>query len=262
MLQDQFRNRYPAVKLELTGELPLNFDLRKASRDDVQKGESLVLPATLALLLLAFASVVAALIPLAIGQLAISMALGVRALGLRWHLSILVQNGGDAALGLSLGIDVFLLMVGRFRFIRRTRTLGSVGNSRPSSRPHSAVASTVAIGFAALLTVPISEIRSIGRERWQLARQYSASAGSRIDACVIPFVKRLNPNSSRHARTDGNAGGRAITSHPWTALVLAGVPLLLLVSQAPARLDTRLPRGDWLPSSAESVQGLPFTRKK
>lgn len=28
-LQDQLRNRYPAVKLELTGELPLNFDIRK-----------------------------------------------------------------------------------------------------------------------------------------------------------------------------------------------------------------------------------------
>ncbi len=49
MHQDQFRNRYPAVKLELTGELPLNFDLRTVSSSDVKKGESLVLPVTLAL---------------------------------------------------------------------------------------------------------------------------------------------------------------------------------------------------------------------
>src|SRR5277367_1218194 len=46
VLEDRLRNRYPAVKLQLTGELPLNFDLRMASSDDVQKGESLVLPAT------------------------------------------------------------------------------------------------------------------------------------------------------------------------------------------------------------------------
>src|SRR5208282_3698415 len=36
-LQNQLRGRYPAVKLELTGETPLNFDIRKASADDVQR---------------------------------------------------------------------------------------------------------------------------------------------------------------------------------------------------------------------------------
>ncbi len=36
--------RYPDVKLHLTGELPLNFDIRKASADDVRRGESLVIP--------------------------------------------------------------------------------------------------------------------------------------------------------------------------------------------------------------------------
>ena len=51
-------SRYPAVKLELTGETPLNFSIfRKASADDVQHGETLVIPATLALLLVAFGEV-------------------------------------------------------------------------------------------------------------------------------------------------------------------------------------------------------------
>jgi len=43
-LENQLRGRYPAVKLELTGEIPLNFDIRKASADDVRRGESLVIP--------------------------------------------------------------------------------------------------------------------------------------------------------------------------------------------------------------------------
>src|SRR6202041_2204135 len=42
-LENQLRRRYPGVKLELTGEIPLNFDIRKASADDVQRGESLVI---------------------------------------------------------------------------------------------------------------------------------------------------------------------------------------------------------------------------
>src|SRR5580658_1953039 len=44
-LESQLRSRYPAVKLELTGETPLNFDIRKASADDVQHAENLVIPA-------------------------------------------------------------------------------------------------------------------------------------------------------------------------------------------------------------------------
>src|SRR5579863_2321789 len=114
-LQNQLRGRYPAAKLELTGEIPLNFDIRKASADDVQRGESLVVPATLALLLVAFGSLMAALIPLAVGQLAIATTLGITGfLAQRWHLSILVQNLATM-LGLGLGIDYALLMISRFR---------------------------------------------------------------------------------------------------------------------------------------------------
>jgi RND superfamily putative drug exporter len=130
-LQNQLRGRYPAVKLELTGEIPLNFDIRKASADDVQRGESLVIPATLALLLLAFGSLVAALIPLAVGQLAIATTLAIAGfLATRLHLSILVQNLATM-LGLGLGIDYALLMVSRFReALRRKRRTRGLGRSR------------------------------------------------------------------------------------------------------------------------------------
>ena len=114
-LENQLRGRYPAVKLELTGEIPLNFDIRKASAADVHRGESLVIPATLVLLLVAFGSLMAALIPLAVGQLAIATTLAITGfLAQRWHLSILVQNLATM-LGLGLGIDYALLMISRFR---------------------------------------------------------------------------------------------------------------------------------------------------
>ena len=90
-LKSQLRGRYPAVNIELTGEIPLNFDIRKASADEVHRSESLVIPATLALLLVAFGSFIAALIPLAIGQLAIATTMAITGfLAERWHLSILV----------------------------------------------------------------------------------------------------------------------------------------------------------------------------
>jgi RND superfamily putative drug exporter len=269
-LEDQFRSRYPAVKLELTGELPLNFDLREASSHDLRKGEVLVLPITLALLLLAFGSVVAAVIPLAVGELSIAMGLGVVAiLAMRWHLSILVQNLA-AMLGLSLGIDYALLMVGRFRealCAGHGPSPASAVCARQAGHTLLISAATVAIGFAALLTVPISEIRSIGVAGFivtgtsillanTLLPAGLALLGKRIDAGGLSFIKkRLNVSPSSTGAEGWKRWGRAVTSHPWKALVLAGIPLLLLASQA-TRLSTDLPRGDWLPPSAESVRGF------
>jgi len=276
-LADALRVRYPAVKLELTGELPLNFDIRKTSAEDVQRGESLVIPATLGLLLMAFGSLVASLIPLAVGQLAIATTLAITGLlAERFHLSILVQNLATM-LGLGLGIDYALLMVSRFREAIAAGHDGraaSVLAARQAGRTLLISASTVAIGFLALLTVPISEIRSIGIAGFLVAGisvlltntlvpAVLAMLGPRIDAGRMSFMGKLDRDlvgassagSGSRSRDRWRQWGRIIVAHPWIALFLAGVPMLLLAGQA-LRLDTSLPRGNWLPESAESVHAL------
>jgi putative drug exporter of the RND superfamily len=267
--ENQFRSRYPNAKLELTGEIPLNFDIRKASADDVQHGESLVIPATLALLLVAFGSLVAALIPLAVGQLAIAITLAITGLlAQRFHLSILVQNLATM-LGLGLGIDYALLMVSRFReaiSAGHAGSLASVMAARQAGRTLLISASTVAIGFLALLTVPISEIRSIGVAGFLVAGfsvlltntlvpAVLALLGPRIDAGKMPFTASLDVHRAAGTGKRWRKWGTVIVAHPWRALILAGAPLLLLAWQA-KRLDTSLPKGDWLPASAESVHAL------
>ena len=92
-LLNQLRSRFPALKFELTGETPINFDLRKVSSDDVRIAESRVLPVVLVLLLATFASLVAALLAAGSRLLAMLMTLGAAAFLSRWwHLSILIQN--------------------------------------------------------------------------------------------------------------------------------------------------------------------------
>jgi putative drug exporter of the RND superfamily len=268
-LENQLRGRYPAVKIELTGEIPLNFDIRKASASDVQRGESLVIPATLALLLVAFGSLIAAIIPLAVGQLAIAMTLAITGfLARRWHLSILVQNLATM-LGLGLGIDYALLMVSRFREAICTSNGGpaaSVIAARKAGRTLLISASTVAIGFLALLTVPISEIRSIGIAGVLVAGMSVlptntvvpaalALLGRHINAGCLPFTPKLDANRAARTGKRWRRWGTGIVAHPWLALLLAGTPLLLLAWQA-KHLDTRIPQGDWLPESAESVHAL------
>jgi putative drug exporter of the RND superfamily len=268
-LANQLRGRYPSVKLELTGEIPLNFEIRKASADDVRRGESLVIPATLVLLLLAFGSPIAALIPLAVGQLAIATTLGITGfLAQRWHLSILVQNLATM-LGLGLGIDYALLMVNRFREAISTGCDGpaaSVIAVRHAGRTLLISASTVAIGFLALLTVPISEIRSIGIAGILVAGisvlltntlvpAVLALLSKRIDLGRLPFTAKLDEHRAARTGIRWRQWGKVIVAHPWLALVVAVTPLLLLAWQA-RRLDTSVPQGNWLPQATESVHAL------
>jgi len=268
-MESQLKGRYPAAKLELTGEIPLNFDIRKASADDVRRGETLVIPATLALLLVAFGSIIAALIPLAVGQLAIATTLAITGfLAHRWHLSILVQNLATM-LGLGLGIDYGLLMVSRFREAISTGLSANEASAiaaRQAGRTLLISASAVGIGFLALLTVPISEIRSIGIAGFLVAGlsvlltntivpAVLALLGRRIDMGRLPFAPKLDADRAKRTGVRWRKWGKGIVAHPWLALVLAGAPLLLLALQV-RHLDTSVPEGDWLPQSAESVHAL------
>jgi RND superfamily putative drug exporter len=268
-LTGQLLGRYPGLKMELTGELPLNFDIRKASAEDVTRGESLVIPATLVLLLVAFGSLAAALIPLAVGELAIASTMAIAGLlAARLHLSILVQNLATM-LGLGLGIDYALLMVSRFREAIAAGHDGPAASAlaaRQAGRTLLISASTVAIGFLALLTVPISEIRSIGVAGFLVAGMcvlltntlvpaVLALLGPRINAGKMPFTPKLDAQHAERTGVRWRKWGMGIVAHPWLAILVAGAPLMLLAWQA-KRLDTSLPKGDWLPAAAESVHAL------
>src|ERR1700758_796825 len=270
-MEGQLRSQYPNIKLEITGETPLTFDLRKVSADDVKHAEERAMPVTLFLLLLAFGSLVAALLPLGIGVLSIAMALGMAAILAHYlQLSILVQNLATM-LGLGLGIDYALLMVSRFReALAEGCDAGRAADIAAGQAGRTLIisATTVAIGFSALLFVPISELRSIGIAGllvtvlsvmlctfilpWVLGL-----LGHRINATRVCFPGRqfktgdsLCAASERWVRW-----GSTIARRPWTALLVAGIPLLILAFQA-RRISPGIPDHDSLPAAAESVQAL------
>ena len=109
------RSQLQNLSLRWTGEIPLNHDLRKVSASDAKEAERRAMPVTLILLLIAFGAVVAALLPLLSAGLAIILALGTAvAISGFWSPSLLLQNV-VTMLGLGLGIDYALLVVGRFR---------------------------------------------------------------------------------------------------------------------------------------------------
>jgi RND superfamily putative drug exporter len=275
-LEGQLRSQYPNVKLEITGETPLNFDLRKVSADDVTHAEERAMPVTLVLLLLAFGSLVAALLPLGVGILSISMAMGGAALLAHYlQLSILVQNLATM-LGLGLGIDYGLLMVSRFReALAEGYDPGHAADIAATQAGRTLIisATTVAIGFSALLTVPISELRSIGVAGllvtvvsvmlctfivpWVLGL-----VGHRINAARVRLPsKRVETRESLCAASERWVRwGCIITRRPRTALLVAGIPLLILAFQA-RRISPGVPDRHSLPAAAESVQALHTLQK-
>jgi putative drug exporter of the RND superfamily len=270
-MEGQLRSQYPDIRLEITGETPLNFDLRKVSADDVRRAEERAMPVTLVLLLIAFGSIVAALLPLGVGVLSISMALGAAALlANHLHLSILVQNL-VTMLGLGLGIDYALLMVSRFReALTEGCSPGCAADiaAEQAGKTLLISATTVAIGFSALLTVPISELRSIGIAGllvtvlsvmlctfilpWVLGL-----LGHRINSAKLrlPGKKLKTPDNLCAASERWVRWGEITTRRPWTSLLIAGIPLLLLASQA-RRISPGIPDHDSFPDAAESVHAL------
>ena len=274
-LEGQLRSQYPDIKLEITGETPLNFDLRKVSADDVTHAEERAMPVTLLLLLLAFGSLVAALLPLGVGVLSISMAMGAAALLAHYlQLSILVQNLATM-LGLGLGIDYGLLMVSRFReALAEGHDPGHAADiaARQAGRTLIISATTVAIGFSALLTVPISELRSIG-----VAGLLVTALSVMLCTFIVPWVlglvgHRINAASvrlpARGSKTQDLCAaserwvqwGCIITRRPWIALLVAGIPLLILAFQA-RKISPGVPDRHSLPAAAESVQALHTLQK-
>src|SRR5207244_8752202 len=140
--------RFPKRALRWSGETVLNAALRQASRASARVAERRALPLTLALLLVAFGSLIAAGTPVVSGVLVIVLALGASGmLAARWPLSILVQTF-VSMIGLGLGIDYALLSVSRFRasLAARGYPVQAAGEAvRSAGRIHHLVATRVVV---------------------------------------------------------------------------------------------------------------------
>jgi RND superfamily putative drug exporter len=261
--RNRYASMYPSLSLSWTGEIALNYDLRRASAADAQAAERRVLPVTLVLLVLAFGAVAAAVLPLVAGTVSISLALGGAVLLTRfWPLSILLQNV-VAMLGLGLGIDYALLVVGRFReALAAGKTKLDAARDAASRAGHTILLSgaSVGIAFAALLFVPVDEIRSIAVGGLLVITVAVLLATTLLPALLALVGPRINAGRIRRLpfgdpSRSWRRWGAFVCAHPWAVLVIAGAPLGALALQS-VRMTTDLPRGDWLPREMESSRGL------
>jgi len=150
---------------ELTGYGPITKDSAAQSEKDLQKAELVSLPVVAIVLLLVFASLMAAGMPLLVAGLAIPSSLAlVYIVAQQVEMSIFVLNIATM-LGLALAIDYSLFIVSRFREeLRRGRTVAEAVQ-RAVATAGKAVAFSglaVAVGLSGLLLFTAPAIRSIG----------------------------------------------------------------------------------------------------
>jgi RND superfamily putative drug exporter len=255
----------PAYQMHVTGRSALDLDVRTVSAEDSRRTELRLLPVTLVILVLAFGALVAALLPLTIGVLAIAISLS--AIG--WltrimPMSVFVLNL-TTMIGLGVGIDYSLLMVTRFReelargYRRREaaqRTVLTAGVAVVNS------GLTVVVGFAALLLTPMVETRSVGIGGLivvavavllcvGLLPALLATLGRSIDEPRW-LARRL---TWYHAPQVWEKWARSLARHPIRALLVGGTVIALL-SWPVAGIRIGLPARNWWPAETDGGAGV------
>ena len=153
------------VTLQLTGVAPATQDQAEQSEKELIQAETVSFPVAALILVLVFASLVAAGMPLVVAALAIPTTLaGVYIAAQVTELSIYVQNVATM-LGLALAIDYSLFMVSRFREeLRRGRDVGTAVTITVATSGKAVTFSglAVAVGLSGLLLFEPAALRSFG----------------------------------------------------------------------------------------------------
>ena len=253
----------------MTGYGPITKDSAVQSEEDLQKAEIVSLPIAALVLILVFASVVAAGMPLFVAGLAIPSSLAlIYLVAQQVEMSIFVLNIATM-LGLALAIDYSLFIVSRFREeLRRGRAVGEAVE-RAIATAGKAVAFSgiaVAIGLSGLLLFEAPAIRSIGIAGALVVVSSVTFALTFLPAVLGMLGPRVNalslgalfrrfrtvsdvPSPARASRWERLAHG--VMRRPITVLV----PTLavLLIAGAPVlRLEQGVPGAEIYPAGVES----------
>jgi len=262
--------RADGFDVKITGNPALDYDVRTISAEDTRRGEERVLPLTLAVLVLAFGALVAATLPIIVGVLAITIALGIVAVAAQFQtMSVFVLNI-TTMVGLGVGIDYSLLIVTRFRE-ELNRGLSPVDAAvRTIETAGSAVVTsglTVVVGFAALILTPLTETRSVGIGGLIVVAVAVLLATTFLPAALAILGRNIDrpkwlarPLAKIHAPSGWERWARGLGHRPWRAILGGGLAVAILTFPL-TQIKIGLPARNWFPPDAESGQGLAALRE-
>src|SRR6185312_5932609 len=147
------------------GDVSSNHEFTAISESDLSKAETFVLPITIIILIVVFAALVAAAVPLVLSVFAIVVALGLTALvGQVMDLSLYVENM-IFMIGFAVGIDYALFIVSRYREershgIEKVDAITAAGRTASKAVLFSGL--TVVVALSGMLLMPSTIFHSLG----------------------------------------------------------------------------------------------------
>ena len=149
---------------EITGQAAVLYDLNRRSSTDLLEAERIGLPLTLVILLIVFGSPVAALLPLALAVTATTISMAALVVLSRFTpVSVFAENT-VTMIGLGVGVDYALLLVGAFRralLSERTSQQAARRAVQEVRRTIVCSGAAVATGFLALSLVRLPFLKAL-----------------------------------------------------------------------------------------------------
>lgn len=241
----------------LTGQSAITKDINSASQRDLMKAEAIGLPIAIIVLLFAFGSVMASVVPLMVGIATVITTFGVLAIvGGQTDLSIFVLNIVPM-LGLALSIDFSLLFISRYREERlKSDVLEAVATTiRTAGRSVIFSAFCVFIGLGAMFIIKVEIFQNIALGGMIVVGMAVLSSVTLLPAILIMLGDRLNKGRVLKVKENGSDRWRqfanAVIKRPVlitiAALVLLGIALIPVKN-----MDLTIPQIDSLPASYDT----------
>jgi RND superfamily putative drug exporter len=192
--------------VQVAGQATLQADFTKIAEEDLRKGESIGILAALIVLVVVFAAIVAALLPVIMAIFAITVALGlVSIIGQLVNFNLFVENM-VTMIGLAVGIDYSLFIVSRYREERKKgfaklEAIGAAGATANRAVFFSGM--TVVLALLGMLIIPTTIFRALAGGAILVTLASIAASMTLLPAFLALLGDRVNwPRLSKRARTD------------------------------------------------------------
>ncbi|MCE2807556.1 MAG: MMPL family transporter [Actinobacteria bacterium] len=269
LIREQFTGTQGSFELLLGGSDAVFADIGSSIETDLLRAELIAIPLTLILLLFVFRSLVAALLPLFVGVIAIfGTLLSLFVIGSITDVSIYAINL-TTALGLGLSIDYSLFVVSRFREeLQSGRSIEEsvVRSIETAGKTILISALTVAASLSALLVFPLYFLRSFAYAG--IAVVLLALAGSILALPALLATLGYRVNALRIGRRRIERAESEGAWHRIATLVMrrpipiatAGIIVLVLLGIPFLHANFGIPDDRVLPTSAQSRQASEILR--
>ncbi|HEX9824149.1 MAG TPA: MMPL family transporter [Actinomycetota bacterium] len=233
------------IEAYLTGAAPFYQEFSETTTHDLERAEKIALPISLLILVLAFGSLVAAGLPLAMALFGLAISFGlISLLAAATTVSIFTQNIASM-IGIGVGIDYSLFVVSRYRHeLREGHDVpDAVGRAMATSGKAVMVSAlTVVVALSGTLLVNIAAFRSMGAGA-MIAVAIAGLAALTLMPALLGFVGKKVDSlhlGRRRKMPDDEGSSRfwhrwalGVMRRPW--LALAGSVAVLAILAFPAR---------------------------